>query len=146
MMRRFGLLIGLTLAAWSCKPADTSALSPELTQRFETEGVLHRADNITFRWTVGAGTRRGQWEDRLASIIVTHQSVYLHKNEKVGVEVTPRSRRDYAVERDGERIRIRAGKGRDEEIWSFIPPDGDAPGWTKDIRAVMRLADSTGTR
>ena len=142
-MRRLTLLIGLTLFAGGCKPADTSALSPELTQRFETEGVLHRADNVTFRWTVGAGTRRGQWEDRVGSIIVTRQSVYLHKNEKVGVEVTPRSRRDYAVERDGDRVRIRAGTGRDEELWSFIPPDGDAPGWTKDIRAVMHLADST---
>jgi hypothetical protein len=143
MMRRLGLVIGLILAVGSCKPADTSTLSPELTQRFESEGVLHRADNVTFRWTVGAGTRRGQWEDRVASIIVTRQSVYLHKNDKVGIEVTPRSRKDYAVERDGDRIRIRAGTGRNEEVWSFIPPDGDAPTWTKDIRAVMRSADST---
>ena len=143
-MRRLALT-ALVLVA-SCKPADTSLLTPELTQRFEQEGVLRRADNVTFRWTIGAGTRRGEWEDRVASIIVTRQTVYLHQNEKVGIEITPRSRREYKVERDGDRVRIRAGTGRNEELWSFIPPDGDAPGWTTDIRAVIRLADSTSTR
>ena len=131
----------LLLAA--CTPADTSRLTPELTQRFAQEGTLRRADNVTFRWTVGAGTRRGEWEDRVGSILVTRRSVYLHKNEKVGIEITPRSRREYRVERDGDRVRIRAGTGRNEELWSFIPPDGDAPGWTTDIRAVIRLSDST---
>jgi hypothetical protein len=143
MMRRLALA-ALVLAA-SCKPADTSLLTPALTQRFEQEGTLKRADNIVFRWTIGAGTRRGEWEDRVASIIVTRQTVYLHKNEKVGIEITPRSRREYKVERDGDRVRIRAGTGRNEELWSFIPPDGDAPGWSTDIRAVIRLADSTAS-
>ena len=141
-MMRTLTLVALVLAA-SCKPADTSQLSPELTQRFEQEGTLKRADNIVFRWTIGAGTRRAEWEDRAASIIVTRQSVYLHKNEKVGVEITPRSRKEYKVEKDGDRVRTRAGTGRNEELWSFVPPDGDAAGWTTDIRAVIRLADST---
>lgn len=138
-------LAALVLAA-ACRPADTSLLTPELARRFEEEGTLKRADNIVFRWTVGAGTRRGEWEDRVGSIIVTRQTVYLHKNEKVGIEITPRSRREYRVERDGDRVRIRAGTGRNEELWSFIPPDGDAAGWTTDIRAVIRLADSTSAR
>ncbi len=136
----------LVVALVACTPADTSQLSPALTQRFDSEGVVRRADNVVFRWTIGAGTRRAEWEDRAASIIVTRQSVYLHKNEKVGVEITPRSRREYKVEKDGERVRIRAGTGRNEELWSFVPPDGDAAGWTTDIRAVIRLADSTGSR
>lgn len=144
MMRTLALT-GLVLVA-ACTPADTSLLTPALAQRFEQEGVLRRADNATFRWTIGAGTRRGEWEDRVASIIVTRQTVYLHKNEKLGIEITPRSRREYKVERDGDRVRIRVGTGRNEELWSFIPPDGDAPGWTTDIRAVIRLADSTSTR
>ena len=143
MMRTLALT-GLVLVA-ACTPADTSLLTPALAQRFEQEGVLRRADNATFRWTIGAGTRRGEWEDRVASIIVTRQTVYLHKNEEIGIEITPRSRREYKVERDGDRVRIRAGTGRNEELWSFIPPDGDAPGWTTDIRAVIRLADSTAS-
>lgn len=136
------LALGLS-AAVACTPADTSQLSPALQARFDSEVVVRRADNVTFRWTIGAGTRRAEWEDRAASIIVTRQSVYLHKNEKVGIEMTPRSRREYKVEKDGERVRIRAGTGRSEELWSFVPPDGDAAGWTTDIRAVIRLADST---
>jgi hypothetical protein len=71
--------------------------------------------------------------------------VYLHKNEKVGFEITPRSPRAFKVEREGERVRIRVGSGASEELWSFVPPEGDAPGWTTDIRAVIRLADSTTT-
>ena len=144
MMRTLAL-VALVLSA-SCTPADTSQLSPALQQRFEQEGTLRRADNVTFRWTIGAGTRRAEWEDRVGSIIVTRQTVYLHKNEKVGIEITPRSRKEYKVERDGDRVRIRAGTGRNEELWSFVPPDGDAAGWTTDIRAVIRLADSTASR
>jgi hypothetical protein len=143
MSRTIALLLVAALGA--CAPADTSQLSPELTARFEQEGVVRRADNAAFRWTIHAGTRRAEWEDRIASIVVTRQSVYLHKNEKVGFEITTRSRREYKVEREGERVRIRVGSGASEELWSFVPPDGDAPGWTTDIRVVIRLADSTTT-
>ncbi|HEX5577464.1 MAG TPA: hypothetical protein VFX40_03760, partial [Gemmatimonadaceae bacterium] len=75
-------------------------------------------------------------EDRRASIVVTRSSVYIHKNDKVGLELTPRTRRETAVQRSGDRVRVRAGTGRSEEIWSFVPPD-DAAGWTADIRAVI---------
>jgi hypothetical protein len=142
----------LAAALGACAPTDTSQLSPELATRFEQEGVLRRADNAAFRWTIHAGTRRAEWEDRIASIVVTRQTVYLHKNEKIGFEITPRAPRasgprgPFKVERDGERVRIRVGGGASEELWSFVPPDGDAPGWTTDIRSVMRLADSTTTR
>lgn len=142
-MIRTAALFLLVLGA--CAPTDTSQLSPELSARFEQEVVVRRAANATFRWTIHAGTRRAEWEDRVASIVVTRQSVYLHKNEKVGFEITSRSRRAFKVEREGERVRIRVGSGASEELWSFVPPDGDAPGWTTDIRAVIRLSDSSST-
>jgi hypothetical protein len=67
--------------------------------------------------------------------------VLVHKNEKVGVEITPRTRRYAAVERSGNRVRIRVGQGRSEELWSFVPPD-DPSGWVDDMRAVIRSSDS----
>jgi len=57
----------------------------------------------------------------------------------VGVEITPDSRRDYEVHRDGQRVRIRAGSGKSAETWSFTPDD-DAEAWTQDIRAVIRAS------
>jgi hypothetical protein len=84
-------------------------------------------------------------EDRGASIVVTDSSVLIHKNEKVGLEITPRSRRYYEAERERDRVRIRSGVGRREEIWSFIPPS-DPEGWTTDIRAVIRAARSAANR
>ena len=133
--RALGLL---ALGLLGCS-RDTSRLSPEQQTRFDTEGRLHQADNVWFRYTHDAGTRSAGWEDRLGSILVTRQSVLIHKNEKVGIEITPASRRVYDVERDGDRIRIGAGSGKSREVWSFLPPD-DAAAWTRDIRAVIRLA------
>ena len=63
----------------------------------------------------------------------------------MGLEITPRSRRFYAVERDRDRVRLRSGEGRNEEIWSFVPPD-DATGWVTDIRAVISASESTTNR
>jgi hypothetical protein len=77
--------------------------------------------------------------------VVTGRSVLVHKDEKVGIEITPASRRYYAVERDGDRVRIRAGTGRSEELWSFVPPD-DPVGWVADIRAVIRGSRSEANR
>jgi len=131
---------------------DTSKLTPEQTARFQEEGVLRRADNVTFHYTHDysssgsyGGTRENR-EVRRASIIVTRATVLIHKNEKVGIQITARSRR-YDVHRREGRVLIRAGTGRTGEIWSFEPPD-DPEGWTRDIRAVIRggagaSADST---
>jgi hypothetical protein len=131
----------ILVLAWMCGPAgcsqDTTRLSPELERRFAAEGILRRADNAVFRYTHGQGTREAGWEDRVASILVTRQTVYLHKNEKVGLEITPRTRRSCEVERRADRVRIRAGTGRSAEVWSFQPAE-DAEGWTRDIRAVIR--------
>jgi len=134
-----GRALGLLALGLLACSSDTSRLSPELQTRFASEGRLRQADNVWFRYTHDAGTRSAGWEDRLGSIVVTRQTVLIHKNEKVGIEITPASRRAYAVERDGDRIRIGAGSGKSREVWSFVPPD-DAAGWVRDIRAVIRPA------
>ena len=117
---------------------DTSRLTPEQEARFTAEGVLRRADNIAFHYTREGGYRREERrESRRASIIVTRRTVLIHKNAKVGIEITPASRR-YEVHRRGARVLIHhAGTGRSGEVWSFEPQD-DAEGWTRDIRAVIR--------
>jgi len=134
-------LLAVLLAASAGCSRETGRLTPAQEQRFATEGLLHRADNVTFRWTQGAGRQGGTWEDRVASIVVTRRSVLIHKNEKVGVEITPDSRRDCDVHRDGQRVRIKAGSGGSAETWSFTPAD-DAEAWTQDIRAVIRASSS----
>ncbi len=127
----------LFLGLVACGDArSTAELPPQLEARVASEGVVRRAADLTFRYTEAPGRRRARWEDRRASIVVTPRTILIHKNSKIGLEVTSRTRRDVAVERDGSRVRLRTGRGRAEELWSFVPPDGDAPGWTKDLRAV----------
>ncbi len=130
---RLAVLLAVALA---CRES-TGRLSPEWEARFAAESLLHRADDLVFRYTEGGGRRGGRWEQRLASIVVTPRSVFIHKNEKVGLELTPRTRRAVEVRRDGDRIRITAGSGRSAESWSFVPPD-DPEGWARDIRTVVR--------
>jgi hypothetical protein len=133
---RFFVAPALVLAAVACD-TDTSRLAPDLERRFASEGVLRHAENVVFRYTHDAGTRSAGWEERLGSILVTPKTVYIHKNEKVGLEITQEGRRAYDVARDRDRVRIGAGSGKSREVWSFVPPE-DAPGWTSDIRAVIR--------
>ena len=118
---------------------ETGRLTPAQEQRFTAEGLLHRADNLTFRWTQGAGQRGGTWENRRASIVVTRRSVLIHKNEKVGIEIGAASPGSFDVHRDGARVRISTGGGSNAETWSFIPAD-NAEAWTQDIRSVIRSA------
>ena len=89
----------------------TGALTASQQQRLDAEGLVRRADDLMFRYTHDAGRRDAGWEDRKASILVTKQSVIIHKNEKLGLEITPRTRRFVQVRRDGERVRISAGGG-----------------------------------
>jgi hypothetical protein len=140
-LRRFSLVLGLFAVAGlagGCQEK-TGNLTPSEQQRIDSEGLVRRADDLIFRYTHDAGTRDAGWEDRKASIIVTKQSVIIHKNEKLGLEVTPRTRRYVAVRRDGNRVRISAGGGMSAESWSFVPPD-DPAGWADDIRAVIKQA------
>ena len=129
----------VALLSAGCGIGRTDALSPQLEERFAREEVVRRAADLEFRYTRDPGGRDEQREDRRASIVVTRSSVYIHKNDKVGLELTPRTRRESAVQRSGDRVRVRVGTGRSEEIWSFVPPD-DPAGWTADVRAVISKA------
>lgn len=133
---------GLLLLVWGvflttgCQEK-TGALTAAQQQRLDSEGIVRRADDLIFRYTHDAGRRDAGWEDRKASIVVTKQSIIIHKNEKLGLEINSRTRRFVQVRRDGDRVRISAGGGNSAESWSFVPPD-DAVGWVEDIRAVVR--------
>ena len=134
------LMLCAALGAAGCSEK-TGALTAAQERRLESEGVVRRADDLMFRYTHDAGRREAGWEDRRASIIVTRQSVIIHKNEKLGLEITRRTKRFVQVRRDGSRVRISAGGGASAESWSFVPPD-DPAGWATDIRAVLRQAQS----
>jgi hypothetical protein len=144
MWFRLTLVFALAAALAGCRE-HSGALTPAERERLAAEGVRRQADDLIFRYTDHPGRRDARWEDRLASIVVTGATVLVHKNEKVGVEITPRTRRRAAVERSGPRVRIRIGQGRTEELWSFVPPD-DPSGWADDIRAVIRRSDSETNR
>jgi hypothetical protein len=135
--------VALLAVISACRP-ETGRLTTEQEQRLHAEGVRHRADNVRFRYTYG---RRGGsgWEDRLASIVVTDRTVLIHKNEKVGLEITPTTRRIADVHRDGRRVRISVGRGQSGESWSFEPSD-DAESWTQDIRSVIRRSNADNGR
>jgi hypothetical protein len=137
----FVFLAGTSLGIFGACDRSTSRLTSDQQARFQAEGIRRRADDIVFRFTRDPGGRSVRWEDRRASIIVTSASLLIHKNEKVGLEVTPRTRREVSVQRSGGRIRIRSGRGRSEEIWSF-EPESDAEGWVKDIKATLKAVDT----
>jgi hypothetical protein len=147
-LRRFGLvaLSALSIAAIAgCGDRHTGALTPAQEEAFNKEGVLRRADDLDFRYTSDPRGSTERWENRRASIIVTGSRVLIHKNAKVGLEITPSARRELSVERSANRIRIHSGRGRSEEVWSFVPPS-DAPGWTTDIRSVINATKTASTR
>jgi hypothetical protein len=143
-MLEFRRLCLIALASLFGCSVGTSELTPEQEARFQAEGMVRRADDLDFRFTRDPGGRTERREERRASIVVTKSSILIHKNEKLGLEITPRTRREVSVERTGDRIRIRSGRGRSEEIWSFVPPD-DAPGWTSALRSVI-AGSSAGRR
>jgi hypothetical protein len=138
-MRWHHLALGLSLV--SCGGLNsTDRLPNDVQARLAREGITRKAADMTFRYTQAPGRRRSRWEDRRATIVVTPQTILIHKNAKVGLELTSRSRRDAMVERAGRRVRIRVGRGRTEELWSFEPPDGDVAGWARDLAVVIRAA------
>ncbi len=144
MKNRFlanGFVACLFLAFLTAGCQKTGKLSPELQARFEKEGIVRRADDLTFRRTRPAGQRDSGWDEKRASIIVTRESVFLHVNGKGLIEITPRSTGFYEVRRDHDRISLHAGSGKSALSWSFRPPD-DANAWTADIRTVIKNAKS----
>ena len=136
---RLAIITLLALFVTGCQK--TGKLSPELQARFDREGITHRADDLTFRRTRPAGQRDSGWDEKRASIVVTKESLFLHVNGKLLVEITPRSTGFYEVHRDHDRISLHAGSGNSALSWSFRPPD-NAEGWTLDIRNVIKNAKS----
>ena len=144
-MRISGLLA--LVAVLGCGELGTTARLPsDLESRLQREGILRSAADVTFRYTEAPGRRRSRWEDQRASIVVTPATILIHKNAKIGLEVTPRTQRAVAVERSGNRIRVRVGTGSAEELWSFQPPDGDMTGWSRDLRAVVARANQQSSQ
>ena len=134
---RATLAVFAVLACTVACRTTTSRLPPDLASRFAAESVVRRADDQVFRYSYYSRSTRGnRWEDRDASIIVTRSSVFIHKNDKVGLDLTPSTRKATEVRREGDRVIISAGSGQSRVSWSFRPP-ADAEGWAGDIRAVL---------
>jgi hypothetical protein len=135
MLRRLAP-IALVMLFAACRPT-TAALPSDLAQRFTTEQIVRRAEAQVFRYTYYSRATQGlRWEERDASIIVTRRSVFIHKNGKVGLDLTTASRQVMEVRRHGDRVIIGAGSGQSKVSWSFRPAE-DAAGWVTSIRAVI---------
>ena len=113
-----------------------SALSKDDEQRLANEGIVHRANDISFRKTHDQHTRDAGWEEAYAAIIVTKQSVLLVGRKRILLEITPRSTGAFDLDRRADRLILHAGAGKSEVTWSFRPPD-DAETWAADIRGVI---------
>ena len=136
------LALVASLACCGCSRS-TARLSPALEQRFESEGIARRGDDLLFRYSHDLGTSRSGWEEWPASIVVTRQSIFIHDGERVLLEITPRSTGEYRVSRERDRVSLRGGSGRSGRSWAFHPPE-EAEGWATDLRAV--IAKSAGAR
>lgn len=134
-------LVLLTLGIAGCS-GTTATLTPEMAQRLEAEGTLHRADDIVLRFTHGIGARRGGWEDVKASVVVTRRSIVIHRNAEMLLDVRSGDSREISVRRDHERLSLRIGGGRSAKSWSFRPAD-DPERWADDMRATLRAPADT---
>ncbi|MDH3198313.1 MAG: hypothetical protein OEO21_08735 [Candidatus Krumholzibacteria bacterium] len=129
------------LALGACA-ADTARLDPEQESRLVAQGIVLRADNLVFRHSEDVGRRDARWRDRVASIVVTRETVLIHESGLVDFLIERTTRRWVEVRRDRDRVRISAGTRGNTEAWSFTPP-GDADAWARAIRAVIRTSRST---
>ncbi len=133
----YALVAAAALAAVAGCHRTTGTLSEEQQRRFESEHIVRRAVDLLFRHTHDGGTRDAGWEEDEASIVVTEQSVVIHRGDRFRLEITPRSTGVYEVARDHDRLSLHAGSGKSAASWSFRPPD-DPAGWADDIRTVIR--------
>lgn len=138
------VVVGVLLLLAACHRT-TGTLSDEQQRRFDTEGIVRRGVDLSFRYTHDGGTREAGWEEDDASIVVTKQSVVIHRSDRFRLEITPRSTGVYEVTRDHDRLALHAGSGKSAVSWSFRPSD-DAAGWAKDIRAVIRASAGAARR
>ena len=137
-MRRAAVWVwlGLLVPALGACSGSTAKLSPQLEQRFASEGIVRRAADIDFRYSHALGTTRSGWEEWPASIVITQQTVYIHDQDQVRLEITPRSTGQYRVRREGGRVSVRTGTGASVRSWAFHPPDNPEQ-WVIDLRAVI---------
>lgn len=142
MRARAPTIAGLALAL-AC--ADSSRLDADQEARLAAQGIVLRADNLSFRHSQDVGRRDARHRDRRASIVVTTQTVLIHEAGYVDFLIEPSSRRWLEVHRDGGRVRINAGTGGNTEVWSFTPA-GDAEPWVRAIRDVIRASASAANR
>ena len=136
MRRAVGRALAVAVVVAALAACHGSALSKEDEQRLASEGIVHRAQDLSFRRTHDQHTRDAGWEEAYASIIVTKQSVTLVGRKRILLEITPRSTGAYDLDRRADRLILHAGSGKSEVTWSFRPPD-DPETWAADIRAVL---------
>jgi hypothetical protein len=133
--------LATTLVVVAACRATTGKLPPDLLSRFEAESIVHRADDQVFRYSYySRSTRSNRWEDRDASIIVTRSSVFIHKNGKVGLDLTGATRKATDVRREADRVIISDGSGQSKVSWSFRPPE-DAEGWASAVRQALEAKE-----
>ena len=105
-------------------------------QRVEAQGIVRREDNARIRYT--RGVIRRQWDEGVASIVLTREGFLIHKNDRVLFEITKLNRDRYRVHRDHDRVAVGSVLPTSRASWSWRPRDGDAEGWARDLRATLR--------
>jgi hypothetical protein len=107
----------------------------EMRQRLEAQGIVRREDNARVRYT--RGVIRRQWDEGVASIVLTQEGFLVHKNDRVLFEITKLNRGRYRVHRDHDRVSVGSALPTSRTSWSWRPRDGDAEGWARDLRATL---------
>lgn len=133
--------VALALLLSGCS-AGTSNMPAAMRQRIEADGIVRREDDARIRYTRG-GIRK-QWDEGVASIVLTRQGFLIHKNDRVLFEITPLNRSRYKVRRDHDRIAVASAVVSSHASWTWRPKDGDAEGWAKDLRATLRGKSEAG--
>ena len=128
-------VVALALLLSGCS-AGTSKLSAAMRQRIEADGIVRHEDDARIRYTRGA--TRKQWDEGVASIVLTREGFLIHKNDRVLFEITPLNRARYRVHRDHDRLAVTSAAAASHASWSWRPKDSDAEGWARDIRATLR--------
>ena len=131
----FLLPLALALALAGCTPG-TSNMPAAMRQGVEAQGIVRHEDNARIRYT--RGVIRRQWDEGVASIVLTREGLLIHKNDRVLLEITKLNRGRYRVHRDHDRVAVGSALPTSRTSWSWRPRDGDAEGWAHDVRATLR--------
>ena len=139
-LRALGTLaLALTLAG--CSPG-TANMPAAMRQRVEAQGIVRHEDNARIRYT--RGILRRQWDEGVASIVLTREGFLIHKHDRVLFEITKLNRGRYRVHRDHDRVAVASALPASRASWSWRPRDGDAGGWARDLRATLRGKGEAG--